>query len=281
MYTMLTGQTVHRAETVNELLLACMMHPPAPIRTLAPGLNPALAAVIDQALAFDKNDRFACAGEMLYELERAVRGSVSDAPAQGSAAPSFAEDHSNLFSSTFESDSGVRPVMTSLHIEGVQLQAIQRASHKKAFLWSSATALGMLALFAGHQWFSQGGPSLASIVGESAASQRYDFTTSTVEPSPENEPPVRRDAEIKMPILAITQEPAEEPSAAPTPAPKDTARDAVLTISRPKQAAPSPPVVRTPRNVVSTPAPSQELTPEPTPPPPAETPDFDPLSSRR
>jgi serine/threonine-protein kinase len=57
MFTLLTGRLVHEARTLNEVLLAAMTAAAAPIRTVAPEIGIALAAVVDRALARDKASR--------------------------------------------------------------------------------------------------------------------------------------------------------------------------------------------------------------------------------
>ncbi len=73
LYAMLTGRFVHDAPTLNQLLLKAMTHPAPPIRTVLPGLPAEVADVIDKALAFDPNDRFADA----LVMQAAVRSSIA------------------------------------------------------------------------------------------------------------------------------------------------------------------------------------------------------------
>ncbi len=71
MFALLSGHTVHEAETVNELLLASMTEPAPPLASRAPDVPEMAAAVVDRALAFEKSDRYASAEEMLEDV-RAV-----------------------------------------------------------------------------------------------------------------------------------------------------------------------------------------------------------------
>jgi serine/threonine-protein kinase len=73
MFTLLSGQCVHHAETINQLLLAAMTKPAPPIGGVVPGIPAALAAVIDRALAFDPRHRWADARAMAQAL-RAIPG---------------------------------------------------------------------------------------------------------------------------------------------------------------------------------------------------------------
>ncbi len=71
MFTLLTGRLVHEAATGNEQLLAAMMRPAPPLAsrlTEAPAL---LCAVVDKALAFEQDARFATAAAMKAAVTKA------------------------------------------------------------------------------------------------------------------------------------------------------------------------------------------------------------------
>ena len=68
LFCMLTGGNVRRAETTNELLALAMTQPVASIVETAPWLSPALVALVDKSLAFEKSDRFQSAREMAAAL---------------------------------------------------------------------------------------------------------------------------------------------------------------------------------------------------------------------
>ncbi len=74
MFTLVTGRLVHQAETVNELMLAAMTKQAPPVASLVPGLPPAVAAVIDRALAYDPAARWPDARAM----QAAVRAAYQD-----------------------------------------------------------------------------------------------------------------------------------------------------------------------------------------------------------
>lgn len=75
MWTLLTGQLVHDARTAPELLVMASTRQAPSILTKFPSLPPAIAAVIDRALAFNRMARYANAGEMKLALSRAVHES--------------------------------------------------------------------------------------------------------------------------------------------------------------------------------------------------------------
>lgn len=90
MIALLTGRRPRHADTANEELLAAMTVPFAPVSALVPSLPAALAAVIDRAVAFNRDERWPTAQAMQQALRDAARESEAtlDAPATliGSAA---------------------------------------------------------------------------------------------------------------------------------------------------------------------------------------------------
>jgi serine/threonine-protein kinase len=116
LFTALTGELVHVAETVEELVVMSGSRPARGIQTAAPGTPRALAAVIDRALSFSKSDRFDDARAMRAALE-AARAGLPEVPlhpvtsavaslAPGSAGPTVAgvADASSSRSSSLEND---------------------------------------------------------------------------------------------------------------------------------------------------------------------------------
>jgi len=73
VFTLLTGLPVHEAETAGEMLVAAATRP---ARSLARVLNNApfaLVALVDKALAYERDDRFADATEMRKELAEVIK----------------------------------------------------------------------------------------------------------------------------------------------------------------------------------------------------------------
>jgi serine/threonine-protein kinase len=73
MFTLLIGRLVHQAETVNELMLAAMTKHAPPVLSIAPAVPAPIAALVDRALAYDQNARWADARAM----QNAVRAAYS------------------------------------------------------------------------------------------------------------------------------------------------------------------------------------------------------------
>ena len=64
IFTLLTGQFVHQAATLNERLIYAATRPARSLRTVAPSLDSHLISVVDRALAFDREARWQSAREM-------------------------------------------------------------------------------------------------------------------------------------------------------------------------------------------------------------------------
>jgi eukaryotic-like serine/threonine-protein kinase len=68
LYEMIAGVTPYEAPTLSALIKAKTERAPRPLSDVVPGLDPHVARVIMRALAVEKSDRYASAGEMLGAL---------------------------------------------------------------------------------------------------------------------------------------------------------------------------------------------------------------------
>ncbi len=64
MFTLLTGKLVHDGRTANEQLLSAMTKPAPELASVVPGVAPAIAHLVDRALAFDREKRWPTAQRM-------------------------------------------------------------------------------------------------------------------------------------------------------------------------------------------------------------------------
>src|SRR5262249_50380236 len=81
MFKLLAGRVVHVADTGSEQLLAAMTQPAPPIGTLAPTVPIPVVEVVDKALAFAKEDRWADARGMQRAIREAYKAIAGDRPA--------------------------------------------------------------------------------------------------------------------------------------------------------------------------------------------------------
>jgi len=72
LYTLLSGRFVHEGDTLQKQLVLSATRPARPLRSVAPGVSPELAAVIDRALRFKKSDRWPSAQAMQDALRAAA-----------------------------------------------------------------------------------------------------------------------------------------------------------------------------------------------------------------
>src|SRR5579863_8510816 len=71
MWQALTGKLVHEGRTANEELLSAMTNPAPPLSSVLPTVSPAVAQVVDRALAFEKDKRWLDAHRMQEGVRRA------------------------------------------------------------------------------------------------------------------------------------------------------------------------------------------------------------------
>jgi serine/threonine-protein kinase len=71
MFTLLSGEVVNVGPTVNEALLAAMTQSARPLASVAPEVSPAVAALVDRALASEKADRWPDARAMQESVRSA------------------------------------------------------------------------------------------------------------------------------------------------------------------------------------------------------------------
>lgn len=84
LFTLLSGEFVHRAETAEEMLVRAGSKPARSLATVAPEIHAPVAEVIDRALAFDKGDRWGDARAMLSALEASYSLAERDPRTQSS-----------------------------------------------------------------------------------------------------------------------------------------------------------------------------------------------------
>jgi len=88
LFRLLTGRFVHDGETAGEMLLAAMTQQAPAVCSVAPDVPQALGAVVDRALAFDKNGRFSDARAMRCALCTAALSSTAPLVAREAVRPS-------------------------------------------------------------------------------------------------------------------------------------------------------------------------------------------------
>jgi serine/threonine-protein kinase len=71
LFTLLSGQAVHEGENASQLMIHAATTPARSLTSVAPTVPPAIAKVIDRALAFNKSTRWPSAAEMRMAIHEA------------------------------------------------------------------------------------------------------------------------------------------------------------------------------------------------------------------
>jgi len=86
-FRLLTSRRIHEEENIVMLVARMATEPAPPIRSIAPDVSPAIAAIIDKALAFERADRYQTASEMRADVQALRTASVGPQPADLAVPP--------------------------------------------------------------------------------------------------------------------------------------------------------------------------------------------------
>jgi serine/threonine-protein kinase len=89
LFALIAGATPHAGESTQEMIVMVATQSARPILSVAPDVPPAIARVIDRALAYDRDKRFPDARVMLEEMRAALAEVEGAAPR---VLPTFADD---------------------------------------------------------------------------------------------------------------------------------------------------------------------------------------------
>lgn len=80
LFTLLSGRLVHDGDNASQIMIRAATQPAPPLHEACRDVPPAIAAVVDRALAFDKRDRWASAAAMREALSSAAQQALGAAP---------------------------------------------------------------------------------------------------------------------------------------------------------------------------------------------------------
>jgi eukaryotic-like serine/threonine-protein kinase len=213
MFTLLSGQDVHKEQTVPELLAAIFSKPARSLATVVPDAHPALVDVVDGALQLRISDRWTDA--------RAMQGAVRDCylamygvplPAQSRALPRGPTSSVSQHEMGHESHvptPGATTVTAEAVLSEVWSAAVRRNPRRLAALVSAFVLAGALALAglgraaSSHKWASEHAGAALAELGEAPS-------TPSMLPAPPLDPIPARDV-----LPAPTFRPPVASSAAP------------------------------------------------------------------
>ncbi len=266
MFTLVSGQMVHNADTPEHVVVLTATQPARPFASVA-AVPPAIAAVVDRALAFARDDRFPDARSMQQALEEAYLASFgaplsapgplaygagrsgATAPFLGTpphiVAPQLGQAGTQLATPSSSTTGGVAAVRAAT------LGAPPSGSKKAAVLASVVAGAALLAL--GATMFARfGRPSNASAVGGPSAAMATPAPTASPAPLPIAAPIPAASLLPAPAALAAEATPIPTPTTAPLAAlPAKPQGHATPAAPRPAPATPVPPA---PKPVAPAPA---------------------------
>jgi eukaryotic-like serine/threonine-protein kinase len=254
LWQALTGQLVHDGRTANEELLSAMTKPAPPLASVLPDVSPAVAHVVDRALAFEKEKRWLSAERMQEGVRRAYHDRHGK-PITTAPKISVPESVPNRTLGPTPSLAAAKQTTTARPVASSQAGAkvpTLSAPPQRLFVAVAAGVVvlvaGIWALSAGHH----GEPAAASPPASALA-----IHAATAEPTTATAVSATADAERTPPSIAATELPkAAEPQ--PEPAPPATATAAAVAAPRAAAAelaaAPKPAPAVAPRAATVPPA---------------------------
>lgn len=132
LFFLLTGRTVHEAETPNELLIASATQPARSVGEFCVELPPSIAEIVDRALEMDREKRWPDARSMKEALA-AARGSLSEAALRLGVARAVGMGGTSTVPETHTAE----PSVVSPKERGLASQPSTRTSRRQSVLaWS-------------------------------------------------------------------------------------------------------------------------------------------------
>ncbi|HEV3189304.1 MAG TPA: protein kinase [Polyangiaceae bacterium] len=222
MFNLLTGRLVHEGRTSNEQLLSAMTNPAPSLASAVKDASPAVAHVVDRALAIEKSKRWADASRMQEAVRRAYHDRNSK-PITTAPRLTIPETVPNRTLGSVEGAVRARPPTTGRPVVMTLFQWARSRPRRTALAVSGATGVGVVAI---------------GIAAIALAGRRSPASVST---SPPVLPAVPTTAVARTPI--DTAPPAPEPPAiAATDLPTaPTARPTSKPATTPRPLAPSTP----------------------------------------
>ena len=275
IFTLVSGEMVHNADTPEHVVVLTATQPARPFGSVV-AVPPAIAAVVDRSLAFEKNDRFPDARSMQQALEQAYLASFGmplSGPAPFAFGPARPEGTAPFFGTPpviMAPQLGTQPATPSASTTGgvaavraETLAAPTSPSNKTAIVASIVAGAAVIALgvtlllrFGGS---SHAAPTTTGSAAIGTPASLTPPATSAPPPVvvPAASPPLAEESATVLPAVATAT-----PAALPTKPSREPAH-ATPAAPRPMPATTAPPV---PKPAVAPPAPAAPATPNCDPP---------------
>jgi serine/threonine-protein kinase len=298
MFKLLTGRVVHVADTINEQLLAAMTKPAPPLGTLAPTVPIPVLEVVDKALQYTKEERWADARAMQRAIRDAYQAITGVAPT--SVRLPFDETDSVAHADTIVLSSAKLPTSLTAAHDSSDFPKKRRARQWPKIVWiltlcgvgiggysylSQRNAAGVAAPFGE---IDGGAPAITAVdfanpfAAPDPSSAAGSASTEAPGPSRVESPPIEAENidptenapapadSVSAPTKSVDDVPPAVPRAAPSPNPVHPAAVTAAPATAPKpvttathKSAPPPPPPHPPPVVKK---------PPPPPPPPGSRP---------
>jgi len=235
LFTLLTGESVHTGRTANEVLLSAMTKQAPGLATVLPGVAPAVAAVVDRALAHGREQRWNSASEMQEAVRRASHGRTA-ALLPATARPSAPQPDPNsgaaaAMSPTYPASSsgllgpGLGATMEPVSRTGASTPVTPAAgsSRTRPAALAAGAVLALVAVVAGVVAIARA-PGTRTATASSSSPPTLAVPVAPVAPSAAAASPVASDAALPTPVVQAAPPstgapvgPESAPKAAPVP----------------------------------------------------------------
>jgi eukaryotic-like serine/threonine-protein kinase len=219
MFTLFSGRFVHRAETANEALVAAVTQRAPSLATVVANAHPAVIALVDKALTYERELRFQNATEFRAALQAADAAIAGD-----EASPSLRIPKTNAPQVTQSGELGLTTEGVAASVRGAQTNPTVLATQRaKAPIALASVAVAALLVLVGRGLFAGAGKPSA-FAAEAPASAAPTVSA----PAARTDTPVSTAAAASAPSIdpsAIRAAPATEIESA-QPAPKATSKAA-------------------------------------------------------
>jgi len=250
MWHALTGKLVHAGRTSNEELLSAMTNQAPPLSSVLPSVSPAVAQVVDRALAFEKEKRWPDA-ERMQEGVRRVYHDRHSAPLTTAPRLTVPETVPDRTLSSAPDVLVPRPATTWRPVANSQSGGTGSTPSRRlvAIAAMGAVAIGIVVL--GISWVESAAHRSASTEASSSTTSQATALQAPSESARPTAAAERTPTETPLPAIAATDLPtagatASARAAPPQPAAPD-APTAAPTASTLRPPLPAPPAATTPR----------------------------------
>jgi eukaryotic-like serine/threonine-protein kinase len=201
MFVLLSGREVHEATSLTDALIKAVSEPAPPIRSLVENLPPTVGAIVDRALAIERDQRFASAADMRDAVAAAFReltgkGVTEAPPIRGELSPPRIQAHNDTAAAV------TSPASIPMRSSRVPLVAL-------AVALAAAIGLG------GVLWPTEQEPEVAPATSTTPPTPIAQASAPTLAPPAAAAPSTSATVSAVAPVPARRGAPKPPPSAAP------------------------------------------------------------------